>query len=105
MDRNPQTYTEAEVTEIMRGRRRASRVDLGPGQILYRYAKAPGGGAASVADLIGASTARRTLAYNLHLRHRDRRMPWGWWPLGNTYSHGYAAKIWRLAVRLMRGRQ
>ena len=102
--RNPHSYTEAEVVAAMAGRPRSSRVDLGPGQVLYRYARAPGGGMATVDDLIGAASCRRTVAYNLHLRRHGNREPWGYWP-GNRYSTDYVRKVARIAAKLLRGKK
>jgi hypothetical protein len=103
--RNPHSYTESEVRAALEGLRTAARVDLGPGQILFRYARKCDGGRATVEDLIGAG-AVKTVACNLHYRqalHPRSKTPWGYWP-GNRYSVDYARKVGRLAARIMRGK-
>jgi hypothetical protein len=103
-DRNPHSYTEEEVAAAMAKQGRTARVDLGPGQILYRYARSPGGGRATVDDLTGAG-AVRTAVYNLWVRqrvHPTRLEPWGYWP-GTCYDMRYARKVGRLAAKLRGG--
>ena len=103
MTRNPHSYTEPELRLILGALRPSSRVDLGPGQILYRYARSCDGGRASVEELVGAG-AVRTVACNLHARVKRGREPWGYWP-GNRYSTDYVRKVARIAAKLLRGKK
>lgn len=99
---NPHKFTEAEVRAAMAKQPRSARVDLGPGQILYRYARSPDGGNASLDELIGRETAVRTVVWNLHTRRKGGRDPWGFWP-GNRWNEDYTRKVARLARRILGG--
>jgi len=100
--KNPHRYTESELRGYLKALRSSSRVDLGPGQILWRYARSPNGRRATVDEMIGAD-AVRVVAYNLHLRKRGNRDPWGYWP-GVKYNETYVRKVARIAAKLMRGK-